>query len=111
MPAAATPIQPSTLLAQRLAALRRRHLAVAILTGIALTVSVAIELLALELFLDWWLDLAWNIRLVLFLMQAALFVYLLARLVVWPILRRPDDDEVALLIEKARRRQGHVRYD
>src|SRR3954453_23606361 len=96
------PVEPSALLAQRLRALRRRHVGVAVLTGVALTLSVAVELLALELFFDWWLDLPWHVRLLLFTLQNALFAYLLACLVVWPLLHRPGDDDLALMIEKAR---------
>jgi hypothetical protein len=95
-------VQPSALLAQRLRALGRRHVSVAVLTGVALTLSVAVELLALELFFDWWLDLPWHIRLLLFALQTALFAYLIARLVIWPLLRRPGEDDLALMIERAR---------
>jgi len=95
-------VEPSRLLAQRVSALRRLHLAVAVAGGLAIAISVAVELLALELFLDWWLDLAWSFRLVLLLAQAALFASILLRMVIWPLLHRPDDDEVALMIERAR---------
>jgi hypothetical protein len=93
---------PSALLARKIAGLRRRHVVIAVLTGFAIAVSVGIELLALEMFIDWWLDLRWSTRLVLLLAQAAVQAYILVRLVIVPILRQPDDDEVALMIERAR---------
>src|SRR3954469_15001037 len=101
VPAAAS-VEPSRLLARKLAALRSRHIGVAVLTGLAIAISVAIELLALELFADWWLDFPWSVRLVLLLLQLGALAYILVRLVAVPLLRRPDDDEVALMVEKAR---------
>src|SRR5215211_750399 len=86
--------EPSSLLSQRINALRRRHVSVAVLTGLAIAISVAIELLALEMFADWSLNLSWNTRLILLIAQIAVQVYILGWLVVVPILRQPDDDEV-----------------
>jgi len=40
------------MLEQRIAALRRRHLVVAVLTGLAMAVGVGVELLALAMFFD-----------------------------------------------------------
>jgi hypothetical protein len=37
---------------------------VAVLTGVAIAASVAVELLALELFVDWWMELQWSVRFV-----------------------------------------------
>src|SRR5215212_1395491 len=98
----ALPTHPSRLLAHKIAALRRRHVVVAVMTGLAIAVSVGIELLALEIFADWWLNLSWNTRLVLLIAQIAAQVYILVRLVLIPMLNQPDDDEVALMVEKAR---------
>src|SRR6185503_6466913 len=73
----------------------------AALTGAAMAVGVAVELLALALFFDWWLDLPWAVRLLLLIGQAAVFGYILLRFVVTPMIKRPDDDELALMVEKA----------
>ena len=62
-------VPASPFLAGKLAGLRRRHLSVAVMTGLAIAVSVSIELLALELFADWWLELPWKVRLVLLVLQ------------------------------------------
>jgi hypothetical protein len=92
----------SGLLQDKIAALRRRHLSVAVLTGLSMAAVVSIELLALAMFLDWWLDLPRAIRAVLLLGQIGVFTYIIARYVAWPMLRQPDDDELALLVERSR---------
>src|SRR5439155_5434270 len=94
--------QPSLLLARKITALRRRHVTVAVFTGLAIATLVSVELLGLELFADWWLNLPWNLRLVLLIGQAALLGLILFRLVFIPLWHQPDDDEVALMVEKAR---------
>src|SRR4051794_421209 len=100
-PAAAS-VEPSRLLARKLAALRSRHIGVAVLTGLAIAISVAIELLALELFADWWLDFHWSVRLVLLLLQLGALAYILVRLVAGPLFWRPGGGGRALVGEKAR---------
>src|SRR6185369_13942515 len=94
--------QASTFLGAKLAALRRRQVATAALTGLAMALGVGVEMLALAMFVDWWLDLAWGIRLVLLIVQVALLGYIGLRHVVAPVLHQPDDDELALMVEKAR---------
>src|SRR3954470_18857866 len=85
-------VRPNALLGRKIVALRRRHLSVAVLTGLAIGISVAVGLLALEIFADWWLELPWIARLVLLLLQVALFAAILFRLVLLPLWRQPDDD-------------------
>jgi hypothetical protein len=93
---------PSRLLGEKIAALRRRHVTVQAMTGLAMAVVVGIELLALAMFLDWWLELPWVVRLASLLAQVGAFTYILTRFALAPILRQPDEDELALMIEKAR---------
>ena len=95
-------IESSRLLGDKIAALRRRHVMVLAMTGLAMAVVVGIELLALAMFLDWWLELPSVVRLVSLLTQLGAFTYILTRFVLVPILRQPDEDELALMIEKAR---------
>jgi hypothetical protein len=95
-------VQPSALLQEKISALRRRHLTVAVLTGVSMAVAVAIELLALAMFFDWWLDLPWGLRLISLLIQALIFTFIFLRMVVRPVLLQPDDDELALMVERAR---------
>jgi hypothetical protein len=95
-------VQPSILLQRKLAAMRRRHLTVAVLTGVAMALAVGVELLALAMFFDWWLDLPYGVRLLLLIVQFAVFTFILLTMVVRPWLRQPDDDELALMVERAR---------
>src|SRR5688572_22113955 len=92
----------SSLLRERVDALRRRHVSVMASTGIAMAIVVGIELLALAMFLDWWLDLPWGLRLISLGAQVGVLAYILLRFVLTPILRQPDEDELALMVEKAR---------
>src|SRR5262245_59686241 len=86
----------SPLLEEMLDALRRRHVAVAVFTGLAMSIVVGLELLALAMFLDWWIELPWGIRLASLVAQTGLMGTLLFRLVLRPILQQPDEDELAL---------------
>jgi hypothetical protein len=90
------------MLAEKAAALRHRHTMVLVMTGLAIGVILSIELLALAMFLDWWIELPWTVRLVSLLVQIGLAVAVFAVFVLRPLLRQPDDDEVALMVEKAR---------
>ena len=74
----------------------------AVLTGMAMAVVVGVELLALAMFLDWWLELPWGVRLVSLIFQAALLGRILFVHVLAPILRQPGPDELALMVEKSR---------
>ncbi|HXG47927.1 MAG TPA: DUF4175 family protein [Methylomirabilota bacterium] len=97
-----TSVAPSPLLMAQLARLRRHHTAVATLTGLALAAVVGIELLALALFLDWWLELPWLARLVSLGAQVGILGFILVRYVARPIWQQPSDDELALLVERHR---------
>ncbi len=98
----AAAVQPSSFIQAKIDAIRRKQLAVSIFTGAAMALAVGVELLALALFLDWWLELPWGLRLVSLLIQAGVLGYILWRFILEPILDQPDDDELALLVEKAR---------
>jgi hypothetical protein len=93
---------PSPLLTAKLDGLRRKHVSVAALTGLSMAVAVSIELLALAMFADWWLELSWSARFVSLAVQAGLLAAILVRQVARPIVRQPDGDSLALMVEKAR---------
>jgi hypothetical protein len=95
-------VPPSPFLKAKCAALRRKHVRTTALTGLATAVGVGAELLALAMFVDWCLDLPWPVRLLLLLSQAGLFACLFLRFVAGPILHPLDDDDLALMVEKAR---------
>src|SRR5256885_12469774 len=92
----------SRFLEAKLAALRRKAVTTSVLTGLAITVGVGVELLALAIFFDWWLDFSWALRLVLLLAQAGVTTGLLIWLVARPIIDQPNEDDLALWVEKAR---------
>jgi hypothetical protein len=93
---------PSALLKERLEVLRRRHVSVAVLTGLSMTTVICLEILAVAMFMDWWLELAWSARLLSLILQAGLFGWLTLSFIVRPIIHQPDEDELALMVEKAR---------
>lgn len=96
------PGAPAGVLSSQLVTLRRRHVGVAVLTGLSILVVISVELLALALFVDWWVELPWALRLVSLLGQGAVATYLLLTMVVAPLVRQPDEDELALMVERAR---------
>ncbi len=95
-------VGPSAILGERLADLRRRQVGVAVLTGFSMALVISVEVLAVALFLDWWVELPWAVRLFSLLAQAGLLGWLLFGQVLRPILRQPNEDELALMVEKAR---------
>ncbi|MBK7998540.1 MAG: hypothetical protein IPK15_07440 [Verrucomicrobia bacterium] len=96
------PRAPGGVLSSQLVTLRRRHVGVAVLTGLSILVVIGVELLALALFVDWWVELPWALRLVSILVQGAVATYLLLTMVITPLVRQPDEDELALMVERAR---------
>lgn len=94
------PIAASTLLEGKVAWLRSRIMKVAFGTGAALAASAFIVLIAVEMIVDWQLELPWGIRLVWFLGSLAMVVYLVNEHVILPLLDAPDTDGTALIVEK-----------
>lgn len=86
----------------KIVALRKRHVAVAMIGGLALVVIVALGLLSMMLFLDWWLELPWVVRLLALLVQIGAAGTILVRFVIRPFLQQPDDDDLALMVERKR---------
>ena len=92
----------SPFIAAKLAGLRRKVVATEALTGVAMAAGVGVEALALAMFADWALDLAWGARLLLLVAQLGILASILLRLVARPLLHQPDDDRLALMVEKGR---------
>src|SRR5688572_8709113 len=101
-PAVQSTVLPSRILIAKVDALRRKFVGVAVLTGVAIAVAVGVEALALGMFLDWWLDLARGVRAMMLIAQAGILGVIVWRMVLIPMLRQPSDDELALMVEKAR---------
>lgn len=94
-------LAPSDLLREKLAAVRRKQVSVAAGRGLATAVLAFVILLAVAMLTDWWLDLprwARTLGLLMFLGVPAVHAW---RFVVTPLRRQPDDDTVALTVEKS----------
>ena len=102
VPATHSSVAPSRILIGKLEALRKKLLVVAVLTGLAIALAVGVEMLALAMFLDWWLDLPRSIRALMLLAQAGIGGFILWQMVLIPIVRQPSDDDLALMVEKAK---------
>lgn len=101
-PAIQSAVSPSRILNAKIEALRRKWVGVAALTGLAMAVAVGVEALALAMFLDWWLDLPRWIRGLMLAAQAGVLGFILWRMVIAPVVGQPSDDDLALMVEKAR---------
>ena len=102
VPPHSTEVMPSALLAEKISAVRRKQLSVATGTGAGRAVGAFIILLAVVMLVDWWLDCPLAVRgLLLAVVLGATFA-LVWRFIITPIRRQPDDDAIALMVEKAR---------
>ncbi|MSR42578.1 MAG: hypothetical protein EXS29_03405 [Pedosphaera sp.] len=95
------PVAPSALLHEKLAGVRAKLLAVSAGGGVSLAVMLATGLLAGGMLADWLLDLPLAVRAALLAVNVGALSYILFRDVLTPIVNRPDDDAVALLVERA----------
>ncbi len=95
-------VPASPLLDEKIAAVRRKRVGVAAGTGGAMAVGIFILLLAAVMTLDWWLDAPLWARGLMLACVVGITTLVAWRFVLLPIIRQPDDDEVALQIEKAR---------
>jgi hypothetical protein len=95
-------VAPSALLVARISAVRRKQVAVAAGTGAGMAVGAFVILLGTAMLLDWWLDFPVWIRGIILVCILASTGLIAWRYVLVPVRRQPDDDAVALRIEKAR---------
>jgi hypothetical protein len=94
-------VEVSRILQAKLAAVRRKHVAVAIATGLCAAVGAAILWLAAGMILDWWLTLSTPWRTAFLALNVAVVVCILLYEVLGPIIYGPDQDEFALMVEDA----------
>src|ERR1043166_7409341 len=95
-------VMPSALLAEKISAVRRKQVRVAVGTGAGIAVGAFIILLAVGMLLDWWLDFPLWVRVITLTLVLGVTGAFVWRFVITPIRRQPDDDTIALTIEKAR---------
>lgn len=100
--AAPPPLAPSPVLQAKLDTVRRRHRRVVAGAGVAKILGAAVLLLAGEMLLDYWLDLSWPARALALTAVSAAACSLAATKIILPLLHQPDDDALALMVEKAR---------
>ncbi|MFA6546118.1 MAG: hypothetical protein WCS99_16990 [Limisphaerales bacterium] len=93
-------VPPSALLADKLAAVRSKKTGVEAGSGVAMLLGGLVLALGAGMFLDWWLDLPWAVRCLLFFVYLAAAGHVIWHYIVTPILRRPDEDAVALMVER-----------
>ena len=87
-------------LRDKLAAVRRKQVATAVVSGLALTFVAIVVILAADMTLDWWLELSRPARAVLLLLDITALALLYFRNVVRPMTQQPDDEDIALWIEQ-----------
>ena len=95
-------VSPSPELISRLGAVRRKHLFVQCGGGVVLALGALALALMAGMLLDWWLDLPWAVRALIAAADLALLGYILWNYVVVPWQEQPDDDAVALFVEKGK---------
>lgn len=94
-------VTPSLLLQQKIQAVRRKQVGVSAGTGLAILVCAIVLLLGAQMLSDWWLDLSWAARAAVLAFNIGIFGYLAFQHVLLPVIKKPDDDAVALIAEKA----------
>lgn len=93
-------VPPSALLAGKLAAVRSKKVGVETGSGLAMLIGGFVLALAAGMLLDWFLDLPWAVRFLLFLGYLAAAGHVIWHHILIPFLRQPDDDAVALFVER-----------
>lgn len=95
-----TAVPPSALLADKLAGVRAKKTGVEIGSGVALLLGGLTLALGVGMLLDWSLDFPWAVRFLLFLGYLAAAGHVIWHNLLIPFLRQPDDDAIALLVER-----------
>ncbi len=95
-----TRLTRSEVLHAKLADVRRKYVGVAAGTGTAMALGAFSILLAATMLLDWWLEFPLFVRVITLAATLGVTVFLLWRFVLTPMRRQPDDDVVALAVEK-----------
>jgi hypothetical protein len=92
-------ISMSQLIQSKIDVVRRKHAVVRSGFGAATLSIVAISVIAGTMLIDWWLDLPYLVRCAMLAIHLSALAYLLLRHVLWPLVKGPDDETVALWIE------------
>jgi hypothetical protein len=90
----------SQLLQQKISSARRRNAAVALVTGFCSSVAALLLALGISAALDWSIGLSLRARATLVAVNIAILLYVLTRHAILPIVRAPDDEDIALQVER-----------
>jgi hypothetical protein len=92
----------SELLATRLSAVRDKHVAVAAATGCAIGVSLLLVWTMVVMWIDWNVanGLPLWVRAILLVLEIGVFGWILYTRIIRPVKQAPDDEDVALMIER-----------
>jgi len=91
----------SKLLQGKLASVRNKQIFVSLGTGFAWMLLAGVLLLALEMFVDWHIDLSRDSRMLLLVFDVVVLFSFFVRHIYTPLANQPNDNEVALSVEKA----------
>ena len=89
------------LLRRQISRVRRYQTCLAAGTGMAWTLTAAVVLMSTVMLADWQLGLSWPVRAAALVVNASLLGWLHYRYVVSPLRNQPDDDDVALFMERS----------
>lgn len=98
-------VPPSAQLAGQLTAVRSKKTGVAVGSGVAMLLGGLTLALGVGMLADWFLDFPWAVRFLLFLGYLAAAGHIIWHHILIPFLRQPDDDDLALLVER-----GHPQF-
>jgi hypothetical protein len=98
-------VPPSAQLAGQLAGVRSKRTGVAVGSGVAMLLGGLTLALGIGMLADWFLDFPWAVRFLLFLGYLAAAGHIIWHHILIPFLRQPDDDDLALLVER-----GHPQF-
>lgn len=90
----------SQLLARKIADVRRKHGVVHAIAGLSGLVGVVVLVLGLSMVVDWWFDLPKWARAALLVLNVILGAGTIAWWGVRPVIFPPDDDDIALAVER-----------
>jgi hypothetical protein len=91
----------SSILQAKLSSVRRKHVLVALATGVCAAIGIAVVGLAAAMLVDFWLTLSFTWRAAFLAVNIALAVCALLYGGLGPILFGPDEDGMALMVEEA----------
>lgn len=90
----------SKVIQNKIDAVRRKHASVRSAEAACLMAIILVGVLGVTMLVDWTFDLPYIVRAALLSLHAAALLYILVRFVIWPLIKGPDDETVALWIER-----------